>query len=129
MRRWQGGGFAIVALVMCLALGGCGNSAFGSGMSCSSATQCTVTLQEPASNSDPFTWTVSASDPRVRIVPSHGVIAPGQTVNVTVTLPAGACGIQLTGTLKDAVWPLGLGGGGGFGTTVPSTCSSAQAAP
>ena len=139
MRKWQGVSFALAAIVVCLALGGCGSGPFGWDMTCPSTTQCVVTVQNPASNSDPSTWTVTASDPRVRIVPSHGVIAPGQTVTVTVTLPPGACGIQLTGSTQDAVWPLGLGGGSGFGATVPDmmapstaapgTCVSAQATP
>jgi hypothetical protein len=139
MRKWRGVSFALAALPECFVLSGCGSSEFASSVSCPSTTQCPVVLQDPASNSDPSTWTVTASDPRVRIVPSHGVIAPGQMVTVTVTLPPGACGIQLTGSTQDAVWPLGLGGGSGFGAIVPNMvapstagpgmCSSAQATP
>jgi hypothetical protein len=121
----------LAALLVCLALGGCGSSGgFGWSVTCSSATECMVGLQSSASTGDPLTWTVTSSDARVRIVPSHGAIAPGQTITVKVTLPAGACGIPLTGTARDAVWPLGASFG--FGGTVPNgppgTCGSAPTA-
>jgi hypothetical protein len=118
MRTWHRAIVMLAAPLVCLALGGCGSGGFGWGVSCSSATECAVVLQSPAGNGDPLTWTVTSSDARVRIVPSHGAIAPGQTITVKVTLPAGACGTPLTGTARDAVWPLGASFG--FGAAVPN---------
>jgi hypothetical protein len=129
MRGWRVAAvLAPVALLACLALSGCGSLSFAWNLTCPSRTECTVVVQSEKSNSDRSTWTVSSTDARVRIVPSHGFINPGQSVTVKVTLPASACDIPLIGESRDASKPFGMGGGSGFAATIP-TGSAASSCP
>jgi hypothetical protein len=106
MRRGYLASAAVLALATCVALAGCGGAAsFGDSMICTSDTSCTVSMTNPAGNSDILQWAITSSDGRVVITPAHGTIAPGQTMIAAVTLPAGVCPIELDGHASGGLWP------------------------
>lgn len=126
---------AVAALLGCLTLAGCSGEDYGWTLTCPSTTTCTLVLRSLAGSHDSSSWVVTSEDAQVRIVPSHGIIAPGQTVTVQVTLPAGACNVPLIGSTHDTSWPLGMGGSTGFAATVPTgkatgaRCTGAPSTP